>query len=144
MNDVFPDLVGYETQTEFMQKRTLLEFIMIKHVIEEDYAVPLETILNEADISVSDKPNIGLFLKKISKNGVVILNPPDLHDRSITSTDLDVMMICKQFHVEKWINKVTDKKEIHSFSSLEQEERDQLIAELVEKITQMKKIISSK
>ena len=145
MNDGFPDLAGYETQTEFMQKRTLLEFIMIKHVIEETRIVPLDIILNEADILVSDELHIGFLLQAVFQNNVVFLNHQDLYNRrSITSTThLDVVMECNHLFVEKWINNATGKKGIHSFSYIEQEERDHLIAELVEKIKQMKKIISS-
>ena len=146
MNDVFPDLAGYETQTEFMQKRTLLEFIMIKHVIEETRIVPLDTILNEADIPVFDKSHIGFLLQAVFQNNVVFLNHHDLYNGNyITKTTYhDITMECNPFRVEKWINNATGKKDIHSFSYIEQKERDCLIAELVEKIKQMKKIISSK
>lgn len=145
MDDVFPKMNGFETHTQFMQKRVLLEFVMIKYVIEGTRNIPLETILNDADISTKNNTDIGYLLQAVSHNKIIFLAHQDLYNLTMIShtLHLDVTIECDPFFIAKWINLANNTPDIYSFEHTTSSIRKVLIDELNEKITSMKKIIDA-
>ena len=54
-DDIFSKIDGFETQTDLMKNRTLLEFIILKHLMKNTTTLPLDVILKEANISSRDE-----------------------------------------------------------------------------------------
>ena len=146
MNDVFPSLDGFETQTPFMQKRALLEHVMIKYVIEGERVVPLDNILNDVDIRPKNTPDLGQLLQAVVQNKAIFLSHQDLYNRNMiwSTTDLDITIECDPFFINKWIKNADSEVNVFSFKNITQDKCKVMIGELNEKISLMKKIIENK
>lgn len=144
MIDIFLNMEGFETQEPFMQKRILLEHVMIKYVIEKKHIVPLDSILNTANISRQDS-ELGHLLQAVANNNVVSFAHQELYNiRGISeSTHLKTIIYCNPFFIAKWIKRAEGKDNIHSFDYASQDARNAMIQELDENITYIKKIINN-
>ena len=139
--DAFPKIDGFETLTSFMQKRCLLEYVMFKHVINQEYHVVLEDIVNEAGISTRDE-DLRWLLESVVQNDAISFHHQDLFTNMITSTlDLDCFIDCNPFVVNKMLNKL-GYNDTYSFAHAKNEDCKGMIAELNEKISLMKKLLN--
>ena len=139
---IFPDLIGFESQTLFMQKCMLLEFIMIKNVLDDKYTVPLKDILNKAGLNQKNCNNLCHILQAIAYNNVVFLAHQGLHSSSIfLEIDHPLTLDCYPSHINKWAANAGQNK-IYAFNKLPNDILNNMRSELEEKINLMKKIIA--
>ena len=118
--------------------------LLLLTIIEKKYIVPLDPILNEANIS-KNYSELGHLLQAVANNNVVFFAHQDLyriHEISST-THLDATMYCNPLFIKKWIKRAEGKDNIYSFEHASQNTRNIMIRELDENITYMKKTINS-
>jgi len=113
--DAFPKLEGFETLTPFMKKRCLLEYVMFKHIINQEYNVVLEDIVNESGISLEDK-DLRRLLESIVQNNTISFHHQDLFTNMITnSLHLSCFIDCNPFVVNQILNNL-GYKDTYSFA----------------------------
>jgi len=141
MKDVFPSMDNFETVNAFMQKRALLEYIMFKHIIQENYAPTIEEIANEASISVRDDDFTFLF-QAVAQNRAIFIAHQDLYNNSMFPSTAHLnCRLSADFWIVNLMLKRADLGNIFSFEHLTPEQRSTIVGELNEKIIAMKKII---
>ena len=141
MVEVFPNTQGFDTLTPFMVKRILLEFAMIKQVINQNYEVELDEILHDAGISVKD-PRLKELLESVAQNNVVSFHHQDLFTNMINqTTHLNSFIDCNPFIVNKWTKKL-GYNNTYTLNRVSQAHRDAMIKEIDLKIGRMKGLLS--
>ena len=143
-DDIFPKMDGFETQTDLMKNRTLLEFIMIKHLMKNTTTLPLDVILKEANISSKNK-SLRQYLEAVGKNNVVFvcLQGADETDDIRTITHHDLCFECNPMEINLWAKKM-EMFGICAFEHMPHDKLHIMYKELQEKIDYMKSKLSSK
>jgi hypothetical protein len=141
MNDVFPTLEGYETMTEFMQKRCLLEFIMFRHIINQKTNPTIREIIHEASINTDDEKLYELF-QAVSQNKTIFISHKDLYEHKYFSMTMDMKCF---LDADPFVVNLMLKRggidNVFSFDHINSEQRKVILGELFEKISLMQKII---
>ena len=135
---------GFEKQELFLQKRILLEHVMIKYVIEKKYIVPLDSILNEANISKNDSELDHLLQEVVNNDVISFVHQGQYRIHNISNTThQDVTIYCNPLFIAKWIKCAEGKDNAYLFDDVSQNTRNVMIRELEENITYMKKTIGN-
>jgi len=115
---------------------------MFKHIINREYHVALEDIVNEAGISTRDE-DLRWLLESIVQNNAISFHHQDLFTNMITNTlHLKCFIDCNPFVVNTMLSKL-GYHDIFSFAHAKKEDCENMIAELNEKIGLMKKLLSN-
>ena len=134
---------GFEKQSPFMQKRTLLEFVMIKKIIQVKNPLPLDEILEEAGLKIEMKEKLGHLLLAVAQNTVVFIHHQDLYNMKFinNTTHLNIFLECGPFYIEKWAKNI-GLNDIYSFEHIPSDKKIMMIDELTESINFMKENLS--
>ena len=138
---IFLKLDGFETQTDLMKHRTLLESIMIKYIIKGKTTLPLDIILKEACIE-TDPKTLGRYIQAVAQNTVIFISHQELYNiLHIDKTrDLDLTLDCDPFFINKWAKSI-GLPGVYSFNHIPDNKLKPMLSELEENIKKMKKLL---
>lgn len=142
--EIFPVMEGFDTLSNFMKKRVLLEFVMIRFVARNENLIPAQQIIDEAGIDNQDEDLSNLF-RAVAQNQVLFINHQELYRNSpsIAGTlHLNCFIECNPFIVNHFVRKL-DFPNTYSFNQISEDALKNVIGELTEKIGFMKKNLSN-
>lgn len=144
VSSIFLDMDGFEKIPAFMLRRTLLEFVAIRYAVGDVHCVHLGRLLADADISSKGR-EASLVLRAVAQNKAVYVDHQELYNTHYLSPflDMDVLIECDLWLVEKWVSKAGGGSNVFTFASIPQGIRDAMIRGLDDSIDKLKKHLAA-